>query len=163
MPTSATGTSSNPGRLRRATRRASGFTLLEVLVVVVIIGIIASMAAVSTRVLGADHEMEEVFDAHLAQSATILVLRVDDEDSVIDTEHALHETGDVIIPLEKGWISPQQVIPFDQVVSGELQTTANENKVTFFKSVGMALFDMVTADLIYHKARQKGCGTEVRL
>lgn len=82
---------------------------------------------------------------------------------LIDTEHALHETGDVIIPLEKGWISPKQVIPFDRVVSGELQTTANENNVTFFKSVGMALFDMVTADLIYHKARQKGYGTEVRL
>jgi general secretion pathway protein H len=59
MPTSPTGTSSNRIRGRATAARASGFTLLEVLVVVVIIGIIASMAIVSTRVLGGDHEMDQ--------------------------------------------------------------------------------------------------------
>jgi general secretion pathway protein H len=60
MPISATGTSSSV-RPRRSTalRRASGFTLLEVLVVIVIIGIIATMAVVSIRVLGGDHEMDQ--------------------------------------------------------------------------------------------------------
>ncbi len=69
MPISRTGTSSN--RSPSAAARASGFTLLEVLVVVVIIGIIASMAAVSTRVLGGDHEMDQEarrFSAVLGQA-----------------------------------------------------------------------------------------------
>jgi general secretion pathway protein H len=41
------------------TRAASGFTLLEVLVVLVIIGIITAMAVVSTSVLGGDRQMDE--------------------------------------------------------------------------------------------------------
>jgi general secretion pathway protein H len=59
MPTSATGTSSNLPAPLRAGRRASGFTLLEILVVIVIIGIITTMAVVSTNVLGGDHEMDQ--------------------------------------------------------------------------------------------------------
>ena len=82
---------------------------------------------------------------------------------LIDTEHAFQETGDVITPLENGWISKNQIITFDQVVAGKAGNLTNENKVTFFKSVGMALFDIIAADLIYKKAKEKGCGVDVAL
>jgi general secretion pathway protein H len=40
-------------------RRARGFTLLEILVVIVIIGVIVTMAGLSVNLLGADREVEE--------------------------------------------------------------------------------------------------------
>ena len=36
-----------------------------------------------------------------------------------------------------------------------------ETKTTFFKSVGMALFDLLTAEKVYQKAIEKGKGTQI--
>ena len=79
----------------------------------------------------------------------------------VDTDHALHETGDLIDPLKNGWISKEQIITTGKLVLGEVK--ADLNRTNLFKSVGMALFDLVVSDYIYQKAREHGIGTEVEI
>ena len=70
MPTSATGTSatrfSSGSRPRRAFVRAAGFTLIEILVVVVIIGVLAAGMMLSVSLTGRDRELEKESDRLLA-------------------------------------------------------------------------------------------------
>jgi len=80
----------------------------------------------------------------------------------IDTNHALHETGDLITPLNEGWIVKDQVVSFGKLISNEIALPENTNP-TLFKCVGMALFDVVTANMIYQTAKSKQFGIEIAI
>ena len=82
------------------------------------------------------------------------------EQVFIDTEHALEETGDLIIPLKEGWVSRDQIITMGSLLVNGLDTTELKKKTTFFKSVGMAAFDLLASQLVYEKAKAKGLGYE---
>jgi len=79
----------------------------------------------------------------------------------VDTLHAKEECGDIKIPLDKGLIKTENVVPFSTVLtSGEL---LEESSIKIFKSVGMSLFDLTVAELIYNNAKEKGLGQEVKI
>lgn len=75
----------------------------------------------------------------------------------VDTELAAEESGDVIVPIREGWIKANQVKSFSKLLtSGE---AINKNKGTsLYKSVGMALFDLIVAQTIYNDAIKNGVG-----
>ncbi len=79
---------------------------------------------------------------------------------LIDTEHGLEESGDLITPLEKGWISREKIVPFGQYIKGS-PATRKEGETSLYKTVGMALFDLTVAESIYHKALQQGLGIKL--
>jgi len=75
----------------------------------------------------------------------------------IDTDHALKESGDLIVPLKNNWITKEQITTLGKY----LMNPQPRNETTFFKSVGMALFDVCAAKLIYEKATAKALGQEI--
>lgn len=77
----------------------------------------------------------------------------------IDTPHAIHESGDLVYPTENRMISLSQIFTLGKLINKTVQLS--ENETTFFKSVGMALFDLEVANLIYRNCKEKNIGTEV--
>lgn len=79
----------------------------------------------------------------------------------IDTEHALEESGDIIVPLRNGWLRREQVSTLGRFLADGKSRSRAKEETTFFKSVGMALFDVCASKLIYENAIQKGLGQEI--
>jgi ornithine cyclodeaminase/alanine dehydrogenase-like protein (mu-crystallin family) len=76
----------------------------------------------------------------------------------VDTLHATEESGDLTEPLSKGWITQDQVMPLGKFMLGEKGGVGKLGETYVFKSVGMALFDVGIAGLIYEKALALGLG-----
>lgn len=74
----------------------------------------------------------------------------------IDTDFAAKESGDIKIPLEKGLIEAESIEVFSNIITEN--KNAPQAGTILFKSVGMALFDLVIAKEIYEKAAKDGKG-----
>ena len=79
---------------------------------------------------------------------------------IIDTDLAKKETGDLVVPLRRKFIKDAQIIRLGQLLNKK--KSIDTAKTTFFKSVGMALFDLMTAKTIYEKAIEKNIGTKIK-
>ena len=81
----------------------------------------------------------------------------------VDTEHALEESGDLLTPLQEGWIGKDQIQTFGSFLeSGEIPDPLHR-QTTLFKSVGMALFDVRAGALVVKRATEQGLGRHLEL
>lgn len=65
----------------------------------------------------------------------------------------LAEAGDIIIPLNQGMIDENHLMgEIGKVISGELAGRENDEETIFFKTVGIAAQDLMTAKAMYDKA-----------
>lgn len=82
---------------------------------------------------------------------------------VVDSRKAvLDETGDIRIPLEKSLIKQEDIAELGEVSAGYRKGREND-ELTLFKSVGLAIQDAAAAALAYRLAKSKGIGIELEL
>lgn len=79
-------------------------------------------------------------------------------------EGCLAEAGDLTQPIEQGFITADHIFgELGEVVSGRVAARESESEITIFKSVGIAVQDLVTADLALNLAIKSGIGNEITL
>ncbi|NDY70833.1 ornithine cyclodeaminase family protein [Desulfobacter hydrogenophilus] len=82
----------------------------------------------------------------------------------VDTPFASKECGDLSQPLEHGIVKDSDLLAFAHLVREPLTTEQKNNPAfgtLFFKSVGMALFDLTVASTIYEFAQENDLGIKL--
>jgi ornithine cyclodeaminase/alanine dehydrogenase-like protein (mu-crystallin family) len=84
---------------------------------------------------------------------------------VVDSRAAaMREAGDILLAIEDGLIGPDHVsAELGEVAAGARPGRQRDAQVTLFKSLGLAIEDVVSAGLAYRRARAAGCGILVPL
>jgi ornithine cyclodeaminase/alanine dehydrogenase-like protein (mu-crystallin family) len=76
----------------------------------------------------------------------------------------MKEAGDILLAIEDGLIDAGHVdAELGEVVSGAKSGRKDAGQVTLFKSLGLAIEDVVSAGLAYRRALACGRGTQVPL
>jgi len=79
----------------------------------------------------------------------------------IESPHAAQESGDLTQPTEKGILSMDRIKMIDELFTGG-KTDEELGETRLFKSVGISVYDVITAKRIYERAVSLGIGTEYR-
>jgi ornithine cyclodeaminase len=79
-------------------------------------------------------------------------------------ESALHEAGDFLIPKREGAIGDDHIVAeLGELVGGAAPGRRSADEVTLFKSLGLALEDVASAQVAHRNALRTGLGTSVEL
>jgi ornithine cyclodeaminase/alanine dehydrogenase-like protein (mu-crystallin family) len=77
---------------------------------------------------------------------------------------ALVESGDVVMGIKERRFGERHIAgEIGDVVLGRVEGRSSDDQVTVFKSLGMAVEDVVSADVVFRKAVETGAGTELVL
>jgi alanine dehydrogenase len=77
---------------------------------------------------------------------------------------ALVESGDVVMGIKEQRFKDTHITgELGEVVLGRVPGRTSPNEITVFKSLGMAVEDVATADLVFRRAVETGAGTELTL
>ena len=94
----------------------------------------------------------EVDEAAVLRSAVI---------AVDDLDQAKIECGDLIWPESRGEFRWDMVCELQDIIAGRVIGRPDEQDITLFESMGVALEDIAAAQLVYRKAKEQGIGQEL--
>ena len=83
----------------------------------------------------------------------------------VDTrDGAINESGDLIGPIKKGLINIEKINgELGEVINGKIKGRENDDEMTFFKTTGSAVLDLVAAQKIYELAKKNNIGKIIDL
>ena len=77
-------------------------------------------------------------------------------------ESCLNEAGDYLLAAAEGAIGPEHIkAELGEVLTGAHPGREHEDELTVFKSLGIAVEDLASAELVVRRAREQGAGVEV--
>ena len=84
---------------------------------------------------------------------------------VVDSREAIMaECGDILLAIKEKSISENHIHgEIGEVLAGVKAGRSSRDEITLYKSVGIAIQDVATANLVYHKALERGVGTTVEI
>jgi ornithine cyclodeaminase/alanine dehydrogenase len=84
---------------------------------------------------------------------------------VVDSREAIMaECGDILLALKENSISPDAIhAEMGELLAGGKAGRIDDDEITLYKSVGIAVQDVAAAHLVYRKALQRGVGTHVAI
>jgi len=74
-------------------------------------------------------------------------------------ESAANEAGDIIIPMKEGAIGADHLVELGELLVGSTKGRANDSEITLFKSLGLAIEDLASAQFLFDEASAKRVGT----
>ena len=75
-------------------------------------------------------------------------------------ESVLNEAGDYLLAAKEGLVTPESVLgEIGELLIGTKTGRTSASEITLFKSLGLAIEDVTSADYLYHKARAQNAGT----
>ena len=75
-------------------------------------------------------------------------------------ESALNESGDYLLAAKEGLVTPESIVAeIGELLTGSKSGRTSTTEITLFKSLGLAIEDVVSANYIFNKAREQNAGT----
>lgn len=104
--------------------------------------------------IGADAMGKQELDPALLKRSKVVV------DDIVQASHS----GEVNVPISSGVFSENDIYAeLGEVVAGIKSGRESDEEITIFDSTGLAVQDLVTANLVYEKALEKGIGKKMEL